>query len=372
MSVEIIGLLYHQIASQIYDPPTVDFDLNAIHDLALAHEASGYDSVLVSQNGHIPDPLMIGAYVAGITTKLRFMLAHRPGFVAPTMAARQFATIDQLSAGRASIHIISGAADVEMLRDGDRLTKDQRYRRSREYTNIMRRVWSADAPFDHEGEFYRLHQAFSTIKPTRPSGLPISWAGVSPLAFETAGECADVYAMIGDGPDTAKEFADRATAEAARHGRKLGFTITLCVILGDTEEAAWRNAHDVRDRIMARMAARKAANPAQAAPDTHASAAIQRLLLRANETDIVGKNIWMGINKATGMATGNNTTVVGTVEQVTETLMLYRDIGFTGFLLRGFEPLRNAVEFGVELIPHIRAETARRDQHSAHHAGLPA
>ncbi len=361
MPVEIIGLLYHQISSLMYDAPQVDFDLQAIHDMAITHEASGYDRVLISQNGHIPDPLMIGSYVAGITTKLGFMLAHRPGFMAPTMAARIFATIDQLSNGRASIHIISGAADAEMLRDGDRLNKEQRYQRSREYVQIMRRIWEADAPIDHDGDFYRFRRAFSAVKPTRRTGLPISWAGASPLAFETAGECADIYAMIGDGPDTAKEFADRANAEAARHGRKLGFTITLCIILGDTEEAAWRNAHEVLDKIMAKMTARKAANPDAGAPATHASAAIQRILRRANETDIIGKNIWMGINRATEMATGNNTTVVGTVEQVTETLMQYRDIGFTGFLLRGFDPLKNAIEFGVDLIPHIRAEIARRE-----------
>jgi alkanesulfonate monooxygenase len=364
MSVEIIGLLYHQASSMIRNDPLPDFDLNYVHDFALTHEAAGFDRVLISQNGSIPDPLMLGSYVAGITTKLKFMLAHRPGFMAPTLAARTFATIDQMSGGRASVHIISGAADAEMLRDGDRLTKDQRYHRSREYVNIMRRVWTADAPFDHAGAFYRFNQAFSTIKPTRASGLPISWAGASPLAFETAGECADIYAMIGDGPDTAQEFATRARTEAARHGREIGFAITLCVILGDTEEAAWRNAHDTLDKIKAKMAARKPAN-ADTPPATHASLAIQRLLERAQDTEILGKNIWMGINKATGMATGNNTTVVGTVEQVTETLMTYHDIGFRNFLVRGFDPLVNATEFGRGLIPHIRAEAARREARAA-------
>ncbi len=172
--------------------------------------------------------------------------------------------------------------------------------------------------------------------------------------------------MIGDGPDTAQEFANRARIEAARHGREIGFAITLCIILGDTEEDAWRNAYDTLDQIKAKMAARKPANAEAAAPATHASLAIQRILERAQDTDILGKNIWMGINKATGMATGNNTTVVGTVEQVTETLMTYHDIGFRNFLVRGFDPLVNAKEFGRGLIPHIRAEAARREEQRPH------
>ena len=68
MSLKIIGLLYHHLTSKTRELPAVDFDLQVIKDMALAHEASGYDSVLVSQSATMPDPLMIGAYVAGITT----------------------------------------------------------------------------------------------------------------------------------------------------------------------------------------------------------------------------------------------------------------------------------------------------------------
>ena len=47
------------------------------------------------------------------------MVAHRPGFIAPTLAARQFATFDQLSGGRAAIHVISGGSPAEQQQDGD-------------------------------------------------------------------------------------------------------------------------------------------------------------------------------------------------------------------------------------------------------------
>lgn len=366
MPIEIIGLIYHQITSPAAaSVPATDFDLDAIHALSRAHEGSGFDRVLISQSATMPDPLMIASYVASRTSKLKFMVAHRPGFMAPTMAARIFATLDQLSGGRASIHVISGAQDAEMLRDGDALTKEQRYRRSREYALIMRALWAATAPIDHQGEFYRFEQAFCDVKPLRPEGLMVSWAGASPLAFETAGECADVYAMVGDAPEAAQEFVDTVRRSATRHGRRMAFAITLCVILGTTEEQAWINAREVLARIEARLAAQRDSAPV--AP--HASVAFQRLLDRSKQTDIVGKNLWLAINRVTGVA-GNNTTIVGTPEQVVETLMIYHDIGFTSFLLRGFDPLVDAETFGEELIPRFRAAVAKRDAAAANRANI--
>jgi alkanesulfonate monooxygenase len=352
MSLKIIGLLYHQLTSKIRETPAVDFDLQVIKDLALAHEESGYDSVLVSQSATMPDPLMIGAYVAAITTRLGFLLAHRPGFIAPTMAARMFATIDRLSGGRATVHVISGAHDSEMLKDGDTLTKEERYLRSREYVQIMRRMWTSEAPFDFDGDFYKFRQAFCDVKPTRREGLVVSWAGASQLAFETAGECADIYAMVGDTPATARDYMGKASAVAARHNRRLDFTITLCIILGDTEEEAWGRARAILAKAEADAAARGGAAPKLA------SAAFQAMLSHS-QTDVVGKNLWMALNRVSG-GVGNNTTVVGTAAQIIETLLIYYDLGFTHFLLRGFEPLDDARAFGRTLIPEFRRAVANR------------
>ncbi|MFX5578805.1 LLM class flavin-dependent oxidoreductase, partial [Acinetobacter baumannii] len=83
--------------------------------------------------------------------RIQLMLAHRPGFVAPTLAARQLATLDHFSGGRLGVHIISGGSDIEQRRDGDYLDHDQRYARTDEYLQILRQVWTADKPFDHQG-----------------------------------------------------------------------------------------------------------------------------------------------------------------------------------------------------------------------------
>jgi hypothetical protein len=55
--------------------------------------------VLIGYFSHAPNGFLTGAYAAAITRRLQFLLAHRPGFVAPTVAARKLATLDHLRGG---------------------------------------------------------------------------------------------------------------------------------------------------------------------------------------------------------------------------------------------------------------------------------
>lgn len=73
----------------------------------------------------------------------------------PTVAAKALATLDQFGPGRAVVHFISGGSDAEQAREGDHLPKDQRYARTAEYIDIVRRAWTSTEPFSHEGEYYR-------------------------------------------------------------------------------------------------------------------------------------------------------------------------------------------------------------------------
>jgi alkanesulfonate monooxygenase len=85
-----------------------------------------------------PESQLVVAHAASVTKTLGFMIAHRPGFTAPTLAARQLATLDQFTGGRVAVHIITGGSDEELAKDGDHLTKDERYARTSEYLDIVR------------------------------------------------------------------------------------------------------------------------------------------------------------------------------------------------------------------------------------------
>ena len=81
----------------------------------------------------------------------------------------------------------------------------------------------------------------------------------------------------------------------------------------------------------------------------------------SREAEVHDKRLWTPIAGAMGGA-GNTTALVGTPEQVAESLLDYYDIGCTTLLIRGFDPLNDALEYGRELIPLVRAEVARRDR----------
>ena len=76
------------------------------------------------------------------------------------------------------------------------------------------------------------------------------------------------------------------------------------------------------------------------------------------------KRLWTPIAAAVGGA-GNTTALVGTPEQVAEAMLDYYDLGVTTLLIRGFDPLADALAYGRELIPLVRTEVARRDREHA-------
>ncbi len=83
------------------------------------HEESGFDRVLIGYYSDAPDGFVVAGDALAHTERLGVLLAHRPGFVAPTVAARKLATLDQFSDGRLAVHVISGGSDADQRRDGD-------------------------------------------------------------------------------------------------------------------------------------------------------------------------------------------------------------------------------------------------------------
>ena len=106
MSVEFIGMIGTQPASEIHSPRGPAIDVDYVRQFAQAHEQSGFDRILIGYFSNGPDGFIVAQYAAFVTEKLGLMLAHRPGFVAPTVAARKLATLDQFSGGRLAVHII--------------------------------------------------------------------------------------------------------------------------------------------------------------------------------------------------------------------------------------------------------------------------
>ncbi|MGH2632154.1 MAG: LLM class flavin-dependent oxidoreductase [Tepidiformaceae bacterium] len=367
MAIEFIGMIGTRSASEL-DGPGANLigghiDAPFVREFAQAHERAGFDRVLIGYGSTGPDSFTVASYVSSVTDKLGFLIAHRPGFVAPTLAARKAATLDQFSDGRVAIHIITGGNDGEQQRDGDFLDHDARYRRTDEYLDIVLKTWTAEAPFDYDGEFYQLRRATSEVKAIQQPHIPIYFGGMSGPAFAVGPKYADCYAMWGEPVASVAEQIAQVRAEAAKWGRSPRFSVSFRPIIAPTEEQAWAKAHGYLDRILAlrrpKDSGTGAATPAHPSYKPQAVGS-QRLLDIADRGEVHDARLWTAIAAAVG-AYGNTTALVGTPEQVTESLMAYYDVGVTTFLIRGFEPLPDAAEYGRELIPMVRAAAAKRD-----------
>jgi alkanesulfonate monooxygenase len=354
MSVEFIGYVGTNNVSEIH--PATGFDREWVKKAAAAHEEGGFDRVLVAQGSSSPDSQVVTTYAAAHTSKIKFLLAHRPGFEGPALAARKLATIDQFSAGRLAVHIITGGADAEMRRDGDYLSKDERYQRTDEYLEIARKMWTSGAPFDHTGKYYRYEGAFSEVKPVQKPHIPIFFGGSSEIAIEVAARHADVYAFWGEPLAAARETIAQVRQAAAKYRRRIAFSLSLRPILAATEEAAWARAERIRERAIALR--EKAGLPVSGHRPPNVGS--QRLLEAAALGERHDKRLYTGIAAVTGAA-GNSTSLVGTAEQVADALLDYYDLGITNFLIRGFDPYEDAVDYGANLIPLVRKLVASRN-----------
>lgn len=357
--LEIIGLVSTQYGSETHPQTGPVIDKSFVGAIALAHENAGFDRALVGYSSASPDGFQVVAYAATVTKRLKFLLAHRPGFVAPTVAARQLATLDHFSDGRLAVHIITGGSDDEQARDGDYLSKEERYARSDEYLDIVKQTWTRTTPFDHEGKYYKLRDNVSSVRPLQQPHLPVFFGGSSDAAIRVAGKHADVYALWGETLEGVRETVQKVRAAAAVHGRErdIRFSLSLRPILARTEDEAWArakrilaDAQAVRDRVPL---------PFFRSAKTQAVGS-QRLLQAADGGPVRDKRLWTEIAQLTG-AQGNSTALVGTPDQVVDSLLDYYDLGITKFLFRGFDPLEDAIDYGRNLLPRFReAVRARR------------
>jgi len=357
MPVRIIGMIG-------VTPPKSDATLHVIEgglspayvaEAARAHEASDFDLVLVGYSSSSAEGFLVALHAASNTKRLSYLIAHRPGFVAPTLLARKVATFDHLTGGRLALHIITGKSDDEQEGDGDFTPKDERYRRAAEYLELMKLTWLNEKPFDFEGAFYRVKGAHSDVHPLQKPHPLLFFGGASDGALAMGAKLCDVYAIYAEPLASTRERMAAFRAQAAAFGRTPGFNVSVRPIIADTEDAAW----DKANRILANMTGKGWSRQETASgPVDNAG---KRLMSFALERDVHDERLWMPIARATG-ALGNTSCLVGTPEQVAKALLQYYRLGVDSFLIRGFDPFNDTVDFGRELIPRIKAGALEIDR----------
>jgi FMN-dependent oxidoreductase (nitrilotriacetate monooxygenase family) len=233
---------------------------------------------LREQNGKIydldvvgrPDTFTVLAAIAAVTERLGLAGTINSTFNEPYEVARQFASLDHLSGGRAAWNVVTSwdAFTGENFRRGGFLEQDQRYERARTFLQTAFELfdsWRGDeivadkqsgtfladpsaGTFAHHDRHFDISGRFNV--PRSPQGRPVIFqAGDSEEGREFAASSADAIFSRHSTLDAGQAFYRDVKGRLARYGRtpdQLKILPAATFVLGDTEEAAKERAQEVR------------------------------------------------------------------------------------------------------------------------------
>lgn len=336
-----------------------DPDIDYLAQVARAAEQAGFEAVLTPAGLVCEDAWLITAALTRETTRLKFLVAFRPGFLSPTLAAQMAATYQRLSGGRLLLNIVTGSDPDEQRRYGDFLDHDQRYARTEEFLHVVRGAWSGE-PLDFDGRHYQVRGA-TVLRP--PDPLPtVFFGGASPAGQRVAARQADVYLSWGEPPPAVAERVAGVRALAAEQGRELRFGIRLHVIARDTSAEAWAEA----DRLLAAMdpAAIAAAQARFAGGESEG----QRRMAALHGGDRGRLEVYPGLWAGYGLVRpGAGTALVGSHAEVADLIAEYAAAGMEHVILSGQPHLEEAYRVGEGVLPELR----RRGLLGPARAGVP-
>ena len=362
MPVEFISLAFPNPSTElnpIPDIPPVDGDY--LKRYARNLDEYGFDYTLQPYDSGGADPWTMGAHIASATNNLKVIIALRPNTVYPTVAAKALATLDQLSKGRAVVHFIAGGSDVEQAREGDFLSKDQRYERLEEYIKILRRAWESAEPFDWEGKHYTFKGFANRVRPYGGrTTIAISVGGSSDEAYRVGGSLADIFGLWGEPLKETKEQIGKICAEAEKAGRKdrPRIWVTFRPIVAETEELAWEKAHRTLEALHSNQTTKvmPKMSPANGTPQNVGS---QRLLDIAKKGEVQDRALWYPTVTATN-ARGASTALVGSPQTIVDSILDYVDLGCELISIRGYDNLNDAIDYGRYVLPRVRKALSER------------
>ncbi|KAJ5172163.1 hypothetical protein N7492_004756 [Penicillium capsulatum] len=365
MPTEFISVTFPNASTELNPIPNAGIDPEFLIRYARSLDDYEFNYTLVPYDSSSFDPFTIGATILSVTKHIKVIIALRPNTLYPTVAAKALATLDQLSSGRVVVHFIAGGSDAEQAKEGDFLTKDQRYGRLEEYIRILRRAWESAEPFDWDSQYYRFKQFSNKVHPST-SSIPVSVGGSSDEAYRIGGSLADIFGLWGEPLKETKEQIDRIYAEAAKAGRpdtdRPRIWVTFRPIIAETDDLAWAKAHRTLDALNTHRANGQGKVPANAPPPQNIGS--QRLLDIAARGEVQDRALWYPTVTATN-ARGASTALVGSHQTIVDSILDYIDLGADLISVRGYDNLNDAIDYGRYVLPKVRGTLQARDSHSS-------
>jgi FMN-dependent oxidoreductase (nitrilotriacetate monooxygenase family) len=260
-------------------------DFSSFAHLARVAERAKFDFFFLAeglrlreQNGRIhdldvvgrPDTFTVLAAIAAVTERLGLAGTINSTFNEPYEVARQFASLDHLSAGRAAWNVVTSwdAFTGENFRRGGYLAEQDRYERARRFLQTAWELfdsWRGDeivadkdsgqflreprpGTFAHHDDFFDISGQFNV--PRSPQGRPVIFqAGDSEAGREFAASSADaIFSRHSTFEDGQAFYAD-IKGRLAKFGRRPEQLVVLpaaTFVLGDTDAEARERAEIIR------------------------------------------------------------------------------------------------------------------------------
>ena len=272
------------------------------------------------------------------TERLKVIAAVHPGLWQPGVLAKFGATADHLSGGRFAVNVVSGWFKGEFTALGEPwLEHDERYRRSAEFLQVLRKLWTEDN-VEFAGDFYRIRDF--TLKP-KPGVFPeLFQGGNSSAARDNAGKHSDWYFSNGkDFDGVTEQLLDVRRSARAACGREVKFGLNGFIVARDTE-------HEARETLREIVA--KANKPAVEG--------FRDAVTQAGRSSPDGKGMWAdsSYEDLVQYNDGFRSQLIGTPEQIAERIVAYRRRG-VDLILGGFLHFQEEIEyFGARVLPLVR------------------
>ena len=270
------------------------------------------------------------------------------------LAARQAATLDRLSNGRALFNLVTGGDADELAGEGLHLSHAERYEASTEFTHIWRRLLEGET-VDYAGKHIQVKGAKLLYPPIQQPRPPLYFGGSSEAAHELAGEQVDLYLTWGEPLEAVAEKIADVRARAARHGRSVRFGLRLHVIARETTEQAWTAAERLISHLDDDTIAKAQASLAKM--DSVGQRRMAELHGGRRDRLEVAPNLWAGVGLVRG---GAGTALVGDGPTVAQRLKEYAALGIDTFVLSGYPHLEEAYRVAELVFPHLDVAQPQR------------
>jgi alkanesulfonate monooxygenase len=331
MAVEFVGSVVPSGSMTTSSDP--DYPVQAA---SLLDEA-GFDKLLIGYSASAPDGLLIANEVLTTTSRLGVVVTQVPGRVAPTVAARQYATLAAFHPGRVGLHLVGEALAEEAPGNDDDGRAAGRSARAAEFLEIVRLAWRSRDVFDYAGEHYRVLGAHPAGRPAA-GDLQIYFSGESPADLPVGAAQADVYLLAaGSVSSVAERIADIGSL-APRPGRPLRFGVSLRLLASPTR----RPNHDRLQLVTETGSAGTGGWPGPGSPGASAGP------------------VWIppGMPAVGGPAATGRVRVAGGYDAVARGLLDYVDAGVSTLVI-GHDPHLDAADC-AEVISRVRQARAGR------------